>query len=68
MKLIDNWKECWKMTSFQLSLLVIALQWGQNLLVEMPETTQEWSLSFSLLVLPLARLWKQTSLQTNKEG
>ncbi|AFE86222.1 hypothetical protein [Salinivibrio phage CW02] len=68
MKLIENWKECWKMTSFQLSLLVITLQWGQNLLVEMPQTPQEWTLSLSLLVLPLARVWKQTSLQNNKEA
>lgn len=62
MKLINNWKECWKMTSFQLSLLVIVLEWGTHIANGLPETPVGWAQAIGVLVLPIARLWKQTSV------
>lgn len=62
MKLVDNWKQCWKMTSFQLAMLVIVLEWGTNILNGMPDNPNAWIQSIAVLVLPVARLWKQTSV------
>ncbi len=62
MKLVDNWKQCWKMTSFQLAMLVIVLEWGTNILNGMPDNPNAWVQSIVVLVLPVARLWKQTSV------
>lgn len=62
MKLVDNWKQCWKMTSFQLAMLVIVLEWGTNILNGMPDNPNAWIQSIVVLVLPVARLWKQTSV------
>lgn len=62
MKLVDNWKQCWKMTSFQLAMLVIVLEWSTNILNGMPDNPNAWIQSIVVLVLPIARLWKQTSV------
>ncbi|CAM0104310.1 holin [Vibrio phage 159E36-2a] len=62
MKLVDNWKQCWKMTSFQLAMIVIVLEWGTNLVNGIPDNPQAWTQSIVVLILPIARLWKQTSV------
>lgn len=62
MKLVNNWKKALQMTSVQMALLVIALEWGNNLINGMPETPQQWVQSIVVLALPVARLLKQTKV------
>lgn len=61
--LVSYWKECWKLSSFQLSLLVLCLEWLNNLSTGLPDTPAEIGRSVVLLLLPIARLIRQTSVQ-----
>lgn len=63
LSLVSYWKECWKLTSFQLSIVVIALEWLPNLTTQMPQTPQEWTQAIGILLLPVFRLMKQTNIQ-----
>lgn len=59
---IKNWKDAFKMQSFQLMVIAIALEWGHNLAVAMPETPIDWARSIVLLLIPVARLVYQPKL------
>lgn len=62
MKLVSYWKQCWKLTSFQLAMVVLVLEWTNNLFVSMPTDFEGWAKSLVILTLPIARLVQQTSI------
>lgn len=67
MSLIANWKEAWKMTSFQLSIILIVLETVNAMLASMPEEYASYLRPFLLATIPIARVWKQTNLKLSRE-
>lgn len=62
MTLIDNWKKCWKLASFQLSMLIISLEAANIMLESMPEEYATYIRPALVFLLPVARLVKQTKV------
>lgn len=62
MQLVDNWKKALKMASVQLSLLIIVLEAVNAVLPEMPDEYASVARPILLVVLPMARLIKQTKV------
>lgn len=59
MKLIENWKDCWKMASFQIAVVLIILEFVQVMMNGLPTEPTGYVNAALLLVLPLARLLQQ---------
>lgn len=59
MKLIPEWKRCLKMASFQIALILIALETLQALVEFMPSDIAQVVRSVLIAALPVARLIKQ---------
>ncbi|AUS01457.1 hypothetical protein NVP1285O_59 [Vibrio phage 1.285.O._10N.286.55.C12] len=60
--LIENWKKALQMSSVQLSLFIIALEAANTLLPDMPEEYATFLRPVLLVMLPAARLVKQTKI------
>lgn len=57
--LIDNWKSCYKLASFQIAMLLIVLESIQYAYVFMPEGVAEPVRFILAMAIPAARLIKQ---------
>lgn len=62
-KPVDNWKSALKMRSVQLSIVIIFLEAMQASMVDMQEEYAIYVRPFLLVMLPVARLMKQTNLE-----
>lgn len=62
MKMVENWKKALQMSSVQLSLLIIILEAANAMLPEMPEEYATYLRPILLVLLPVARLIKQTKV------
>ncbi len=56
--LIDNWRDCWKLASFQVAILLIALEslqaWSQFL----PVDVAEYIRNILIAAIPIVRAFK----------
>lgn len=57
--LIDNWRNCWKLASFQIAVLLIAIEGLQAVTQIMPGEIANYVSTTLLALIPLARLVKQ---------
>ena len=62
MQLVDNWKKCWRMASFQLAVLITVLEVVNVYVESMPDEYANMIRPVLLLALPIARLVKQTKV------
>lgn len=62
MQMVDNWKKALQMSSVQLSLLIIVLEALNTTLPDMPEEYATYLRPLLLVLLPVARLIKQTEV------
>lgn len=59
MQLIDNWKSCWKLSSFQIAFILIILETLQQTVDLIPEPYAGYIRSALIGLIPVARLLKQ---------
>ncbi|CAL9983914.1 holin [Vibrio phage D81] len=57
--LIDDIKNCWKYSSFQIAMLLIIMEGINRFLSGTPQNWQEWTQLVLVILLPFFRLVKQ---------
>ena len=56
--LIDNWKKCYKLASFQIAMILIILEGLQAFYVFMPDSVSNLISAVLMTAIPLARIIK----------
>ncbi len=56
--LIDNWKQCWKLATFQISMLLILLETSNAWIGYLPAEYADVIRNLLIVAIPLARNFK----------